>query len=169
MSTPGNEDLHEQARQLIDRERVEGLSAADRKWLEAHLAECEACARWASSTDAAVRAAVTVSVAVPAGLALAVKLRVRQQAAELNQRRVRNTGLVVGCALSWVVGVASAPLVWRICAWLGGEFHLPRVVWMLGFASWWLVPAAAAAALLLWHRERAEREPAARLSRDSEF
>lgn len=163
MSTPGNEDRHERARQLIDRERVEGLSASERKWLEAHLGECEACAGWASSTDAAVRAVVTVSVAVPPGLAATTKLRVQQQAEELNQRRKRNLGLVIGCTLSWLVGVISAPLVWRICAWLGGEFHLPRVVWMLGFASWWLVPAAAAAGLLLWQRERTESEADRRL------
>ncbi|HEY6291333.1 MAG TPA: hypothetical protein VI455_07180 [Terriglobia bacterium] len=174
MSTAGNEGHHERARRLIDMERVEGLSAADQKWLKAHLGDCEACANWASSTNAAVRAVVTVSVAVPSGLASATKFRVRQQARELNQRRMRNTGLVVGCALSWVVGVASAPLVWRVCEWLGSEVHLPRVVWMIGFVSWWLVPAAAAAALLLWQRERAERESTDRplgvgFGRDSKF
>jgi hypothetical protein len=35
---------------------------------------------------------------------------------------------------------------------------LPRVVWVLGFAFWWLVPAAAAGGVLVWYRSRAERE-----------
>jgi hypothetical protein len=83
---------------------------------------------------------------------------VRRRAEELSAQRLRNVGLVVGCALSWLVGVASAPLVWRIFAWIGNTFDLPRIVWVLGFTLWWLVPVAAAACVVLWYRARAERE-----------
>ena len=152
------DDLHERARRLIDMERVEGLPAEDRSWLEAHLEQCETCTGWASATDTALRAVVTVSVPVPSGLAAATRLRVRQHAEELKQRRLRNAGLVVSCALSWLVGVASAPLVWRVCAWLGAEVGLPRAVWMLGFVGWWFVPAALVAGLVLWQREQVGRE-----------
>jgi hypothetical protein len=105
-----------------------------------------------------LRTLITVPVAVPPGLALATSLRVRREIVERKQRRVRNAGLAAVCAASWLVGVATAPLVWRACAWLGSELELPRIVWMLGFALWWFVPAAAACGLILWLRERAKRE-----------
>ncbi len=152
------EDLHERARRLIDRERVEGLSTEDRIWLERHLGECDDCAGWASRADAALRALLNFSVVLPAGLAASTSFRVRDEAEAFQQRRVRNIGLAVACAFSWLVGVASAPLVWKVCAWVGAAFDLPRVVWMLGFAAWWLVPAAAAAGLVLWQRDRLDRE-----------
>lgn len=153
-----NEDLHKRAQRLIDKQRVEGLSAGEQKLLEEHLAGCEACAGRARSTDAALRALASVSIAVPAGLASATSLRVRERAAELKQERLRNAALIAGCAVSWLVGVASAPLVWKIFAWLGATFDLPRAVWLTGFALWWFVPAGAAVLLILWQRERAERD-----------
>jgi hypothetical protein len=156
-----NEDLHERARRLIDAERVESLSIEDRRWLEEHLAGCDACTRRAAATDAALRTLRSVSVALPPGLAAATKLRVRQQAEELSRSRARNAALVAGCALSWLVGVASAPLVWRAFGWLGATLDLPRVVWVLGFACWWLVPGAAAVATILAQRAHSERETTA--------
>ncbi|MGH9353789.1 MAG: hypothetical protein ACRD2G_16775 [Terriglobia bacterium] len=152
------DELHARARHLIDAERVEGLSPGESRWLNEHLARCEACAAWASDTDTALRGLKLVSVALPPGLAASTSIAIREQADELKQRRVRNVGLTVVCALSWIVGVASAPLVWRAFAWLGATFELPRPVWELGFALWWLVPATAAGAIVLWYRSRAEHE-----------
>ncbi len=158
MNVSMNGDLHERARRLIDKERVEGLAAPERRLLEEHLAACEACAGRAAATDTALRALRTMPVSVPRGLATSAQLIVRRRAEELRVQHTRNVALAVSCTLSWVVGVASAPLVWRACAWLGREFDLPRVVWVLGFGFWWLVPAAAAGGVLLWYRSRAERE-----------
>jgi hypothetical protein len=154
------EDPHERARRLIERQAIEGLLSEDRAWLESHLGGCEDCERWANRTGMAVRALINVRVVLPSGLAAATSLRVRREAEVLHQRRLRNAGLVAGCALSWVLGVASAPLVWKVCAWLGARLDLPRVVWMLGFAVWWLLPASAVALLLFWQKQRSDREPA---------
>jgi hypothetical protein len=151
-------DLHERARRLIDKERVEGLASPEQRWLGDHLGMCEACAGLMAATDAALRALRTAPVAVPRGLAASAQFVVRRRAEELRVQHTRNVALAAGCALSWLVGVASAPLVWRIFAWLGGAFDLPRTVWILGFALWWFVPAAAAACVVLWYRARAERE-----------
>ena len=151
-------DRHDRAQRLIDTERVEGLTREDQTWLEAHLRKCADCSRWANRTDAALRSLLSVPVTVPLGLAAAPSLRIRYETEALHQRRTRSIGLIVSCALSWVLGVASAPLVWRVCAWLGREFGLPRVLWVLGFALWWFVPASAAAALILWQRDRIVRE-----------
>ncbi|HUI40435.1 MAG TPA: hypothetical protein VL523_00550 [Terriglobia bacterium] len=152
------QDLHERARRLVDVERVEGLATEERRWLQDHLAACETCAAWAQSADAALRAFKSVSVALPPALAASARFRVRERAAELKQQRARNAALIAGCALSWLLGVASAPLVWKLCAWLGSAFGLPRIVWELGFAAWWFVPASAAALVIVWARSRAEHE-----------
>jgi len=152
------QDDHEQARRLMDMERVEGLAAAERRWLQEHLADCEACAGWETSTEAALRLFKSAPVAVPLGLAESAKLRVRERVAELEQQRARTVALIVGCGLSWLMGVASAPLVWKACAWIGSLFDLPRIVWVLGFACWWLVPAATVGLLIAWAGSRPERE-----------
>jgi hypothetical protein len=141
-------DLHERARRLIDRERVEGLDVPDQGWLADHLAACEACAGRAAPVN------------LPRGLAASTQFSVQRRAEELRAQHTRNVALAIGCTLSWVVGVVSAPLVWRICAWVGATLDLPRVVWMLGFAAWWFVPASAMLLVILWQRRSAERESA---------
>lgn len=151
------ENLHERARRLIDRERIEGLASKERHFLEDHLAACEACTGWAASADAVLRMLKSSSVALPPGLAASTNLRVREKAAELRQRRTRNLALIVGCAISWALGVASAPLVWRVFEWFGTTLALPRIVWVAGFACWWLVPATFAGLAILWRRARAEQ------------
>src|SRR5579862_4458613 len=98
------EDVHERARRLMDKDRVEGFAMEDRIWLEAHLGECDDCRRWSGRADAALRALINLPVALPPGLAAATSFRVRLEAEALKQRRVRNLGLVVGCALSWALG-----------------------------------------------------------------
>jgi hypothetical protein len=142
-------DLHERARRLIDMERIEGLAIEEGRWLESHLAVCEACAGWAEDAGAALQMFRSVSIAPPPGLAVLAKLRVREKAVELKQQRSRNLALIAGCAVSWMAGAASAPLVWRLCAWLGSRLDLPRIVWQLAFFSWWFVPAAAASLVII--------------------
>jgi len=151
-------NLHDRAQRLIDQERVEGLVPEELRWLQDHLAGCEACAARAASTESALRALKSVSIALPPGLGVSTKLRVREEAVRLKQRRARNLALIVGCAVSWIAGVASAPLVWRLFEWVGTTLALPRIVWELGFLCWWFVPAAAAGLVILWVRTRAERE-----------
>jgi hypothetical protein len=151
-----SDDVHDRARRLIDRERVEGLPRADQRWLAEHLEACEACGGRAAQTEAALRALKTLSVPVPGGLASSVQFIVRRRAEELRAQHRRNVALAIGCMLSWVFGVASAPLVWRICAWLGATLDLPRVVWMIGFAGWWFVPVLAMGLVILGQRRRAE-------------
>lgn len=151
-------DSHARARRLIDKESVEGLGVEERRWLEEHLAGCEACWRWAAAAEAALRMFRSVSIVPPPGLAALAKFRVHERAMALKQQRARNRALIVGCALSWLVGVASAPLVWRLCAWLGSTLDLPRIVWQLAFFFWWLVPAAAAGLVIILAQARSHNE-----------
>jgi ferric-dicitrate binding protein FerR (iron transport regulator) len=152
------EDLHEQAWRLVDQELIEGLEPEERRRLEDHLAACEACAARFRSTKAALQALKTISIPIPPGLAVSTSLRVREEVAQLRHRHARNFALIAGCAVSWVAGVASAPLVWRLFEWFGTTLALPRIVWEFGFFCWWLVPAACAALVILWARTRAEYE-----------
>ena len=149
---------HERARQLIDQDLIEGLGPDDRRWLMDHLATCESCASRSVSTEATLRVLKSISVPIPPGLAASTSLCVHEKAAQLRHWRARNVALIAGCAISWMAGVASAPLVWRLCEWVGATLALPRIVWELGFLSWWLVPAASAGLVILWVNARAARE-----------
>jgi anti-sigma factor RsiW len=152
------DSLHERARWLIDREQIEGLEPDDRRWLMEHLATCESCASRSATTEATLRAMKSISVPIPPGLAASTSICVRERAVQLRHGRARNLALITGCAISWMAGVASAPLVWRFCEWVGTTLALPRIVWELGFLSWWLVPAASAGLVILWVNARAESE-----------
>lgn len=158
MKPPMNDDPHNRARRLIDMERVEGLAREDQRWLRDHLAACETCAGRAAQTEAALRALRTASVSMPRGLAAAAQSTLRRRAEELRAQHTRNVALAIGCTLSWLFGVASAPLVWKVCAWVGTTLDLPRVVWVLGFAAWWFIPVSAMGVVILWLRRRWERE-----------
>jgi predicted anti-sigma-YlaC factor YlaD len=149
-------DLHQRARRLIDRQQIEGLAAGERRWLEAHLADCEVCADWGEAAESALRMFRSASVAPPPGLAASASLRVRQRAGELEQQRARNLALIVGCTLSWLLGVASAPFVYELCAWLGSRLDLARIVWQTAFFVWWFVPAGAASLVIILARARSQ-------------
>lgn len=152
------DNAHQRARRLIDRERVEGLEPEERHWLVEHLRSCADCSSRSASTEATLQALKSISVPLPHGLAASTSLCVREKARELKQRRTRNLTLIAACAISWIAGIASAPLVWRLSEWLGNTLDLPRIVWVMGFLSWWLVPAAAVGLVILWVSARTERE-----------
>jgi len=153
-----SEDVHQRAERLIVANRVEGLSAADQEWLNLHLETCARCARCADSTEQALRSLRSVSVRVGPGLIRATRLRIHARALELRERRTQMAMLWISCALSWVLGALSAPLVWRAFAWLGERFRMPAIAWQLGFALWWVLPAAAVAVVLVMRRPQAERD-----------
>jgi hypothetical protein len=64
-------------------------------------------------------------------------------------------------AASWLLGVLSAPLVWRVFVWAGSEMKLPKLVLEMGFVLWWTVPALIAVAIVL-HQRGVARDVAGR-------
>jgi hypothetical protein len=150
-------DAHGKASRLIAEERVEGISAGERAWLEQHLAGCAACARLASETGRALDSLRAVSVPLPPALASRTQLRVYLRASEMRERRGAGWALWAACAVSWAAGIASAPYVWRGFEWLGHQAGLPPLLWKAGFALWWTVPALLAAAAALFDRSDGER------------
>ncbi len=149
-----NPNIHERARHLIDVLHVEGIAAPERQWLEAHLSECEVCQVRVSANEQVLQALSSNTVMITPGLVSTTQARVRLRARELRENQVRMRALWISCALSWALGVASAPLVWRAFHWIGLHAGLPKMIWETAFALWWLLPAGAVAVLIVWNQRR---------------
>jgi hypothetical protein len=147
-----NDNLHERAQRLLAESIVEGLRPADETWLREHLAECPGCAGEAAATQNVLHALRTVPVSVPRDLAARTQFRVRLRAQETSAAASGSYWLWVVTAASWLLGVFSAPLVWRGFAWLGANFGLPKLALEMGFVLWWAVPALVAVAAVLHQR-----------------
>ncbi len=143
------ENLHIRAQKFFTQSLVEGLSNADQSWLDQHLHECADCARETASTQELLHALRNVPVVVPRDLAARTQLRVRLRAQESAQSSQGGYLLWVITGFSWLVGVLSAPLVWRGFAWVGNYLHVPRLALQMGFVLWWAVPALFAVAAVL--------------------
>jgi anti-sigma factor RsiW len=146
------DDIHEQALQLIDKRQVEGLSAEERDWLEGHLESCPQCRKQALETERALRALRSAAPQFDVTLALTTQMRARVRARELSENAARLRALWISCALSWVLGVLSAPLLWRGFEWIGYRLAMPRAVWITGFALSWVAPAVVVAAVIAWRQ-----------------
>jgi len=146
------QNLHQRAQQLFAQSLVEGLSRDDQTWLDAHLRECADCATQVASIRELLHALRTVPVSVPRDLAARTQLRVRLRAQESVQSSSSNALLWIITAASWMLGILSAPLVWRVFAWVGAQLDLPKLVLEFGFVLWWTVPALIAVAVVLHQR-----------------
>jgi hypothetical protein len=153
-----NENLHSRAEKLIAQERIEGITPSERDWLAAHLGECAACAQVAQQTTAALRALRGLPVPLPRGLAQRTQFRVQLRAQQLREREPQRRLLWIMCAMSWALGIASAPYVWRAFAWAGEHLGVPKLVWEMGFGLWWTIPALIAGAVVVMENLRLAHE-----------
>jgi hypothetical protein len=153
-----NENLHVRAEKLIAQERIEGISQSERDWLATHLRECQTCARIAQQTNEALRALRGLPIPLPRGLAARTQFRVQLRAQEMREREPKRRLLWIMCAMSWALGIATAPYVWRAFEWAGEHIGLPRLVWELGFGLWWTIPALVAAAVVVLENLRQAHE-----------
>ncbi len=141
---------HQRALWLIDAARIEGISADDRAWLNKHLGECSRCQERERSTERALRALRPKPISISPSLVSTTQFRVRLRARELREESSRLRALVIACGLSWVMGVASAPLLWRGFEWIGQLAALPPAIWETAFFLSWLVPAAVVGGVFAW-------------------
>jgi hypothetical protein len=162
-----NENLHQRAQKLLAQSLVEGIAAPDRAWLGQHLRECTDCTHEAAATQELLQALRGVPVAVPRDLVARTQLRVRLRAQEASESSRSGLLLWVIAAASWLLGVLSAPLVWRGFAWFGGQFGVPRLALEMGFVLWWTVPALVAVAAVLYQRAAAQGFAGQRLQREA--
>ena len=152
-----SETAHTRAQELFSHAVVEGLSATDQAWLDAHLQECDECAREIATTRELLAGLHTVPVAVPSDLAARTQLRVRLRAQQSSETFSSSALLWTITVASWLLGIFSAPLVWRGFAWVGERTNLPRLVLQLGFVLWWAAPALIAVAVVLRQRAASSR------------
>jgi hypothetical protein len=155
-----NQETHARAEQLIAKERIEGLSQAERDSLATHLETCASCAEAAKNTEAALRSLRTMRISLPSGLARRTQFRVQLRLQELREREPKRRALWVACAVSWAFGILSAPYVWHLFQWFGERTGVPRLVWQFGFGLWWTIPALFVLAVLLMEKVRQGGEPA---------
>jgi hypothetical protein len=148
------EDIHERAVQLIDKMQVEGLAVEERDWLQGHLESCAQCQKQALETERVLRALRSAVPRFDVTLVMATQMRARMRAREIVENAARMRALWISCALSWVLGVVSAPLLWRGFEWIGHRMAISRAVWMTGFALSWVAPAAIVAAVIAWRHAR---------------
>jgi hypothetical protein len=153
-----NEQTHDRARTLIAAQQIEGLSPNDHAWLNTHLAECQSCAAENQRVDHALSTLRSTHIELPPDLASRTQFRVRLRAEELRERTHGSLILWAIAAISWALGVATAPWVWRGFEWAGNELGLPKFVWMAGIALWWLVPGLVAAGLVVLQKRGVARE-----------
>ena len=98
-----------------------------------------------------------MNIELPKNLVARTQLRVRLRTQELPARNPGRALLWALAGFSWLVGVASAPLVWRGFEWAGGQLGLPKIIWQFGVLLWWLVPGlVATGAILLQKWARAD-------------
>ena len=149
-----NPHVHERACHLIDALHVEGIPAPERKWLEAHLAECPACRARARANEQALQTLRSNTVMIDPELVSTTQARVRIRLRELRENQAYLRTLGISCGLSWLLGTVTAPLLWQAMAWLGRHYELSPAIWITGFAIFWVAPATAAGALVAWRYSR---------------
>jgi hypothetical protein len=148
-------DLHARAQELFSKSLVEGLASGEQTWLNAHCEECAGCSSEFSSTREILQGLRSVHVATPRDLAARAQLRVRLRAAEAGQSSRSGFLIWAVTILSWVLGVVSAPVVWRGFAWAGAHFGFPKPALEMVFLLWWAIPALFAVGAVLYQRSLA--------------
>jgi len=140
-----SEQTHERAKELIAQGCIEQVSSVDQRWLEAHLAECESCANEQRRLRESLSALRTMHLDLPPNLASRTQFRVRMRAEELREKEPTKKSVWAIAAVSWALGVSTAPWVWRGIEWLGQETGAPKLLLQAGFVLWWSVPPMIAA------------------------
>ena len=148
-----NENPHVRAQRLLAESAVEEVRDADAAWLREHLAHCADCEREAGNTRELLYALRSMPVRVPRDLATRTQLLLRLREQEVSKAANGSLWLWLVTAASWLLGVFSAPLVWRVFSWMGSSFGVPKLALEMGFVLWWTVPALVAVGVVLHQRQ----------------
>ncbi len=140
-------NTHDEAREWIA--LGDGLSDAQQIALGKHLNECDACRNYQEAASQVVRALRSEPIAADSRLVRATQMRVRFHAARLREARERMWLVGMACVGVGVSTALTAPLLWRLFAWMGEQAGVSNSVWQAGFAFFCVVPALAASVLLL--------------------
>jgi predicted anti-sigma-YlaC factor YlaD len=139
---------HQEIRRLIAIS-ADDLSEAQQALLHAHLQDCGSCRDYAAATAEIVRALRGIPVAADPRLVLNTQARVRARVFALRQRQQWLTLVALACPLVGLSAAITTPLAWRAFQWMGTYAGLSRLLWQVGFAFYWVVPALLVSVLLL--------------------
>jgi hypothetical protein len=153
-------DLHARAKRLIAQQHIEPVPSDDTQWLNAHLAECESCAAERRQLREFISTLRTMHLDLPRSLASRTQFRVRMRAEELREKEPAKKFIWAIAAVSWVLGLATAPLVWHGVEWLGSTTGAPKLILQAGFVLWWSVPPMIAAWAALAGRPATQKDQA---------
>jgi hypothetical protein len=153
-------EKHEKARLLLDRSPVEGISPEDRHWLDAHVAECAECSRYADLSARAVRALDWFALELDPAAALRVENVVRSRAEEMRSAEAQARSVWIGTASALFLTLTGSAVAWRTLAWVASQWNLPSRVWQIGFAAFWFVPSLLLALLPLFRSRILGEDPA---------
>ena len=140
---------HDEARELIGLAAAEALSAAQQSQLESHLEECPACRDYAEAAGGVIRALRSVPLAADSRLVRATQMRVRFHAERLRQTQERIWLTAVVCVGVGFSAALTAPLLWRLFAWIGEWAGIPGAVWQTAFVIFGIAPAMVVSVLFL--------------------
>lgn len=143
-------ESHVRARKLMVADRVEGIAAGDRQWLDAHLAGCSECSNEAAALGAAINVVRTFQVTAQADAVRRTRLAMHHRAEQLRRQRERATPLWIAVAMSSVSAIVVTPFIWSAFAWIGNSFQLSPAFWQLGFLMWWFLPATVLSGIAGW-------------------
>jgi len=138
---------HDEARELIS--LGDGLPEAQQAWLRAHLAECAQCRDYQGAAGEVVRALRSEPVAADASLVRATQMRVHFHAARLREARQRTWLVGFACVGVGLSASLTAPLLWRLFAWMGAWAGVSSPLWQAGFMFFSIAPVLVACVLLL--------------------
>jgi predicted anti-sigma-YlaC factor YlaD len=140
-------NVHDDARGLIA--LGEAVTDAQQSWLRSHLEECASCRNYSEAAQRTVAALRSMPLAADSRLVRATQMRVRFHASRLRETRERFWLLGTACFAVGLSATLTAPLLWRLFAWLGAWAGVPNGVWQAGFACFWIAPALVVSVLLL--------------------
>lgn len=127
-------EVHERARTLLDRAMVEGISADERRWLDTHTAQCDACSQYAELSRRTIAALDSFAFPLDSAAALRVRETVQHRAAGM-------------AAHGWAASIATlltllgSAAMYVSAAWLARQWSLPNPDWQIAFAIFWLLPS----------------------------
>jgi hypothetical protein len=133
---------------LVDAAMMEGLTPDEQRWLDAHLAECEDCARHAELSQRAVAALSGFAFEVDSQKALRVQETVRVRAEQLAASpagRLRAWALPLALALT----AAGSAVMWQAASALAARWGVPAAAWHAAWVACWVLPSAIVDGLLL--------------------
>jgi hypothetical protein len=143
-------EVHARARRLISAARVEGIPAADREWLDAHLETCARCAGEAAAVAAAIDALRAAPMLADAAMVRRTRIAVRRRAEEVHLHDLRAAPLWMAGALSVASMIVTIPCSWWTFAWLGRTAGVSEPVWQGALLICWFLPATIVTGLIAW-------------------